>query len=44
MDLQEFEKNYGTEKQCLDYLYNLRWKSGYQCPRCQHNEKWEIPD
>lgn len=42
MDLRELEKNYGTEKQCLDYLYNLRWVNGYRCPRCQHNENWEI--
>lgn len=42
MDLKEFEKNYGTEEQCLDYLFRLRWKYGYRCPRCNHNEMWEI--
>lgn len=44
MNLQEFEKNFGTEKQCLDYLYNLRWANGYCCSRCKHNENWEIAD
>lgn len=44
MDLQEFEEEFGTEKQCLDYLFHLRWKQGYHCPRCQYNEMWEIND
>lgn len=44
MDLQEFEEEFGTEKQCLDYLFHLRWKQGYRCPRCRYNEMWEIND
>ncbi len=44
MDYQEFTKKYGTEKQCLEYLFNLRWENGYRCPRCNHNEMWEIRD
>lgn len=44
MDLQEFEKNYGTEEQCLDHLFKLRWKYGYRCPRCNYDEMWEIKD
>lgn len=42
MDLQAFAKKYGTEKQCLEYLYKLRWPGGYRCPRCNHNHAWTI--
>lgn len=41
-DLQEFNKKLGTEKQCLKYLYKLRWPQGYRCPKCGHNKKWNI--
>ena len=27
-------KQYSTEAQCQEYLANLRWKSGYVCPKC----------
>jgi len=42
MDLLEFEKEFSTEKQCLDYLFKLRWPDGYRCPRCQSEEAWQI--
>ncbi len=44
MNLQEFEKLFSTEKQCLDYLYTIRWENGFICPRCQHNEMWVVSD
>lgn len=44
MDYAEFEKRYGTEQQCLEYLLHLRWEYGYRCPRCGCDEKWEIRD
>ena len=43
-DLRDFEERFGTEKQCLDYLYSLRWPDGYRCPRCYHNEAWQIKE
>lgn len=43
-DLYDFEERFGTEKQCLDYLYSLRWPDGYRCPRCYHNEAWQIKE
>lgn len=42
--LYDFEEQFGTEKQCLDYLYSLRWPDGYRCPRCYHNEAWQIKE
>ena len=43
-NLQTFENEFGTEKKCLDYLFALRWPNGYSCPRCQHNEKYDITE
>lgn len=42
--LEDFEKQFGVEKQCLDYLTRLRWPNGYRCPRCHHDESWKISD
>lgn len=42
--LHDFTEQFGTEKQCLDYLYSLRWPDGYRCPRCYHNEVWQIKE
>ena len=32
--LGEFLKMFSTETQCREYLANLRWKTGYICPKC----------
>ena len=32
--LGTFMKQFSTEAQCQEYLVNLRWKSGYVCPKC----------
>ena len=42
MDKEALYMRFGTEEQCLDYLFHLRWENGYRCPKCQHNEMWEI--
>lgn len=42
MDLQELERQFGTEEQCLDHLFHLRWKDGYHCPQCQYHEMRQI--
>lgn len=44
MELHDFEERFGTEKQCLDYLFSLRWPDGYYCPRCYHDEAWRIKE
>jgi len=31
MGLQELENRFGTEEQCRDYLFKLRWPDGYRC-------------
>lgn len=40
--LQNFDEIFGMEKQCLEYLFRLRWPDGYRCPRCQHDKNWPI--
>lgn len=35
--LSDFIKQYGTEDQCFDALYQWRWPDGFQCPHCGHN-------
>jgi len=42
--LHDFNERFGTEKQCLAYLYRLRWPDGYRCPRCYHNEAWQVKE
>jgi transposase-like protein len=36
----EFEKAFGTEAQCWEYLVRLRWPEGFVCPRCQSRRSW----
>ena len=44
MTLQNTEIEIYTEKQCPDYLFNMRWSKGYRCPRCRHDKKLDIKD
>ena len=32
--IAEFIQIYGTEMQCKERLFHLRWKNGYICPNC----------
>ena len=36
----EFEEQFGTEKDCLEYLSKFKWPEGFKCPRCGHDEAW----
>jgi len=36
----EFDCRFHSEKACLDYLFQLRWPSGFCCPHCGHNQFW----
>ena len=37
ISLNEFLSLYGTEDQCFDALYQLRWPNGFMCPHCGHD-------
>src|SRR5205809_1055390 len=30
----EFDRLYGSEEQCRDALFSLRWPDGFECPAC----------
>ena len=36
VSLPEFIKKFGTEGQCLSYLEQLKWPSGFICDSCRH--------
>jgi len=38
----ELQKNFGTEEQCRKYLYDKKWPEGFICPKCKHNEHFNI--
>jgi transposase-like protein len=38
MSLIQFQKEFGTEENCAQYLMYKRWKDGFACPKCKHNE------
>jgi transposase-like protein len=42
MTFNEFVKNFLTEEQCRDYLYQLRWPDGFICPQCSGDKCWKI--
>ena len=34
MTLMEFMEKFGTEEQCREHLYKMRWPKGFVCPKC----------
>jgi len=44
MTFDEFNKQFQTEEQCREYLYHLRWPTGFVCPKCKHCKTWKKGD
>jgi transposase-like protein len=44
MTFKEFNRQFSTEKQCRNYLYQIRWPTGFFCPKCSHNTCWKVGD
>jgi transposase-like protein len=42
MTFTEFTTKFSNEQQCREYLYELRWKDGFVCPKCGNNKCWAI--
>ena len=42
LDLVEFEARFQTEKDCADYLFEVRWPYGFSCLRCGHHHAYII--
>ncbi|MEG2931890.1 MAG: IS1595 family transposase, partial [Ruthenibacterium sp.] len=34
LSLPEFQRQYGSETQCRNFLYEMRWSKGFICPKC----------
>jgi transposase-like protein len=37
----DFERRFGTEEACVQYLEQLRWPSGFRCPQCGGDKAWK---
>ena len=37
-----FQERYGSQQQCEQALFRLRWPSGFMCPRCGHNHYYKL--
>jgi len=35
----EFRKSFGTQNDCLKYLYDTKWKDAYKCLKCGHHKE-----
>ena len=40
--LQEFDKWFANETDCLNYIQRLRWRDGFICPECQSLKGWQM--
>lgn len=38
--LREFERRFAMEEACREYLAQLRWPKGFECPRCGGGPGW----
>lgn len=41
-NLEELEETFSTEESCENYLIELRWPEGFQCPACGHSGAWRL--
>ena len=39
----EFDKRFGSEEACRQYMMAVRWPDGYRCPACQCDKYWPVP-
>lgn len=42
LSLPQFLSQYGTEQQCREALFRMRWPHGFECPKCGCSEYCEI--
>lgn len=40
----EFEQQFTSEEACREYIFQLRWPDGFQCPRCQNQKAWNTKE
>ena len=39
-NFQEFLYQFKTEDDCWNYLFQMRWSDGFNCPKCKGNKYW----
>jgi transposase-like protein len=44
LDLPTMIEQYGTEEKCRDFLEDLRWPHGVECPRCYTRDAVRVKD
>ncbi|CAH0118477.1 hypothetical protein PAE9249_00966 [Paenibacillus sp. CECT 9249] len=37
-----FDRQFGTEEACADYLFQKKWPGGFHCPRCRYDQAYTI--
>ena len=42
LSLPRFLATYGTEKQCREALFKMRWPQGFRCPKCGHEHCYAL--
>jgi transposase-like protein len=42
MTFDEFTTKFATEEQCREYLWQLRFPNGFECPKCGESKSWPI--
>ena len=42
MTFREFIKKFPDEEQCRAYLFEIRFPSGFVCPKCGHGGYWKV--
>ena len=40
--LMELETRFSTEEACREYLFAMRWPTGFRCPRCGGERAWRM--
>jgi len=38
----DFEAQFGSEADCLQYLRQMRWPHGFPCPNCSRRSAWDL--
>jgi Zn ribbon nucleic-acid-binding protein len=42
LSIIQFQKEFGTEEDCANYMMYKRWKDGFRCPKCDHTDYYYI--
>jgi transposase-like protein len=42
--MRDFQRQFGSEGACQDYLAACRWPDGFVCPRCKHTRAYRMSE